>query len=208
MGMLCAMKPDNHIIKLIHELSDPLRVRLGRERQIISLDNLEDPMTFILHSGIVAVYRTRDQLLLKFIEAPMIVGMNDLIDTNAGFYMQACGEIKYEIKPLKSTLEIINQRNLWQEAAYSYMYAIKRLLEAHKTSVGLSTYELIRLNLVSLMTEKEDLRLTVNACDYIQEKTHLSRSRVMKILSDLKAGDYIEIQRGILIKINKLPDNY
>jgi len=208
MGMLCAMKPDNHIIKLIHELSDPLRVRLGRERQIISLDNLEDPMTFILHSGIVAVYRTRDQLLLKFIEAPMIVGMNDLIDTNAGFYMQACGEIKYEIKPLKSTLEIINQRNLWQEAAYSYMYAIKRLLEAHETSVGLSTYELIRLNLVSLMTEKEDLRLTVNACDYIQEKTHLSRSRVMKILSDLKAGDYIEIQRGILIKINKLPDNY
>lgn len=202
------MKPENYIIKLIHELSDPLRVRFGRERQIISLDNLEDPMTFILHSGIVAVYRTRDQLLLKFIEAPMIVGMNDLIDTNAGFYMQACGEIKYEIKPLKSTLEIINQRNLWQEAAYSYMYAIKRLLEAHETSVGLSTYELIRLNLVSLMTEKEDLRLTVNACDYIQEKTHLSRSRVMKILSDLKAGDYIEIQRGTLIKINRLPDNY
>lgn len=165
------MKPENYINKLIHELSDPQRVRLGRQRQIISLDNHEDPMTFILHSGIVAVYRTRDQLLLKFIEAPMIVGMNDLIDTNAGFYMQACDEIKYEIKPLKSTLEIINQRNLWQEAAYSYMYAIKRLLEAHETSVGLSTYELIRLNLVSLMTEKENLRLAVNACDYIQEKT-------------------------------------
>ncbi|MCV2534654.1 helix-turn-helix domain-containing protein [Enterobacter wuhouensis] len=202
------MKPENFIIKLIDELSEPSRVRLGRERQIISLDYHEEPMTFILHSGIAAVYRTRDQLLLKFIEAPMIVGMNDLIDTNAGFYMQACGEIKYEIKPLKSTLEIINQRNLWQEAAYSYMYAIKRLLEAHETSVGLSTYELIRLNLVSLMTEKEDLRLSVNACDYIQEKTHLSRSRVMKILSDLKTGDYIEIDRGILMKINRLPDNY
>jgi len=58
------------------------------------------------------------------------------------------------------------------------------------------------------MTEKEDLRLSVNACDYIQEKTHLSRSRVMKILSDLKTGDYIEIDRGILMKINRLPDNY
>ncbi|MGQ4695155.1 helix-turn-helix domain-containing protein [Enterobacter asburiae] len=42
----------------------------------------------------------------------------------------------------------------------------------------------------------------------MQEKTHLSRSRVMKILSDLKAGDYIEIDRGILKKINRLPDNY
>lgn len=79
------MKPENYIIKLIHELSEPARVRVGRQRQIISLDQLEEPMTFILHSGIVAVYRTRDRLLLKFIEAPMIVGMNDLIDTNAGF---------------------------------------------------------------------------------------------------------------------------
>lgn len=202
------MKPENYIIELINELSEPARVRVGRQRQIISLDQHEEPMTFILHSGIAAVYRTRDQLLLKFIEAPMIVGMNELIDTNAGFYMQACGEIKYEIKPLKLTLEIIKTRNLWQEAAYSYMYAIKRLLEAHETSVGLSTYELIRLNLVSLMTEKEDLRLSVNACDYIQEKTHLSRSRVMKILSDLKAGGYIEIERGILMVIHRLPDNY
>ncbi|MGS2874150.1 helix-turn-helix domain-containing protein [Enterobacter huaxiensis] len=202
------MKPENYIIKLINELSEPARVRIGRQRQIISLDQHEEPMTFILHSGIAAVYRTRDQLLLKFIEGPMIVGMNDLIDTNAGFYMQACGEIKYEIKPLKSTLEIISKRNLWQEASYSYMYAIKRLLEAHETSVGLSTYELIRLNLVSLMTEKEELRLTVNACDYIQEKTHLSRSRIMKILSDLKAGDYIDVERGILMAIHRLPDNY
>ena len=105
------MKPENYIIKLIGELSEPARIRVGRQRQIISLDQLEEPMTFILHSGIVAVYRTRDQLLLKFIEAPMIVGMNDLIDTNAGFYMQACGEIRYEIKPRKSTLEIINNRN-------------------------------------------------------------------------------------------------
>ncbi|MGN7896837.1 helix-turn-helix domain-containing protein [Enterobacter sp. 22452] len=190
------------------ELSDTARIRTGRERQLISLDNYDEPMTFLLHSGIVAVYRTRDQLLLKFIQAPMIIGMNDLIDTNAGIYMLACGEIKYEIRPLASTLEIIDTRNLWQEAAYSYMYAIKRLLEAHETSVGLSTYELIRLNLVALMTEKEDIRLNVNACDYIQEKTHLSRSRVMKILSDLKTGDYIEIHRGVLTKIHRLPENY
>lgn len=201
------MKPENYIIKLIGELSEPARIRVGRQRQIISLDQLEEPMTFILHSGIVAVYRTRDQLLLKFIEAPMIVGMNDLIDTNAGFYMQACGEIRYEIKPRKSTLEIINNRNLWQEAAYSYMYAIKRLLQAHETSVGLSTYELIRLNLVSLMTEKRTFVCRLMPVT-IYRKTHLSRSRIMKILSDLKTGNYIKIERGLLMAINRLPDNY
>ncbi len=58
------------------------------------------------------------------------------------------------------------------------------------------------------MAKKETLRQTINTCDYIQEKTHISRSRVMKILSDLKIGNYIEIERGVLIKINKLPKTY
>ncbi|MCU6398542.1 helix-turn-helix domain-containing protein [Enterobacter quasiroggenkampii] len=58
------------------------------------------------------------------------------------------------------------------------------------------------------MKEKEELRLSINASDYIQEKTHISRSRVMKILSDLKTVEYIEIKRGILTKIIKLPESY
>jgi DNA-binding IscR family transcriptional regulator len=82
------------------------------------------------------------------------------------------------------------------------------LLTAHKKSAGLTTYELIRQSLMTLMAKKETLRQTINTCDYIQEKTHISRSRVMKILSDLKIGNYIEIERGVLIKINKLPKTY
>jgi hypothetical protein len=30
----------------------------------------------------------------------------------------------------------------------------------------------------------------------------------MKILSDLKTGNYIKIERGLLMAINRLPDNY
>jgi hypothetical protein len=30
----------------------------------------------------------------------------------------------------------------------------------------------------------------------------------MKILSDLREGDFIEVKRGILLKVNKLPANY
>ena len=58
------------------------------------------------------------------------------------------------------------------------------------------------------MNENEDLRLLTNACDYIQEKTLLSRSGIMKILSDLKQGGHIVIERGILLEIKKLPEKY
>lgn len=138
----------------------------------------------------------------------MIVGMNILIDTNEGFYMQAHSDVEYEILSNKSVIDIIERENLWKEAAYFFMFGVQRLLEAHQTSAGRTTYELIKQNLMSLMAEKDELRMMVNACDYIMDKTHISRSRVMKILSDLKTGDYIVIERGVLIKINKLPETY
>lgn len=202
------MKPEHHVIQIIDAISDPSRIRQGRERQIISLEHYAESMSFVLHKGTVGVYRSRDPLLLKHLKAPMIVGMNTLMNTNADFFYQASGEIQFEIIPTSQVLDIIAQNNLWQDASYTYMYAIKKLLEAHRSSVGLSTYELIRTNLIALMTEKEELRLAVNASDYIQEKTHLSRSRVMKILSDLRLGNHIEMERGILIRINRLPEQY
>lgn len=92
------MKPEGIIKTLIHEISDPSCIRYGRERTIISLDNYEHDMTFILHVGTVAVHRSEDQLLLKFSEAPMIIGMNDLFNTHEGIYYQVHGQVKYEIR--------------------------------------------------------------------------------------------------------------
>ncbi|MCU3137330.1 helix-turn-helix domain-containing protein [Enterobacter cloacae] len=62
--------------------------------------------------------------------------------------------------------------------------------------------------MIALMNEDEALSAYINVSDYILEKTRLSRSRVIKILGDLRIGGYIEINRGILIKINKLPEKY
>ncbi|WP_416173619.1 helix-turn-helix domain-containing protein [Enterobacter kobei] len=43
---------------------------------------------------------------------------------------------------------------------------------------------------------------------YIRNKTPLSRSGVMKILSSLKSGGYINIEQGKLISIGVLPKKY
>ncbi|WP_320727303.1 helix-turn-helix domain-containing protein [Enterobacter sp. 118C5] len=202
------MKPVNHFHNLIAGISDASRIKTARARQLISLDNHAEPMTFILHDGIAAAYRNSDQLLLKYFKAPMILGVNELVDINADTFVKAYTTIHYEIMPSKNVLEVINHESLWKDISYVYMYGIKQLLHAHKTSAGLSTYELIRLNLMALMSEDEDLRSQINVSDYIQEKTRISRSRVMKILSDLRNGGYIEVNRGILITINKLPERY
>jgi len=197
------MKPETHFNALIKAVSDSKRIQSAKPRQLITLEKQTEPVTFILHEGVVAIYRSSDRHLIKYIRAPMITGMNELIDTNDGIFIKAYKSVSYEILPTKEMLDIISTQGLWKDASYCYMYAVRQLLLAHYSSVGLSTYELIRLNLISLMNEDEALSDHVNVSDYILEKTRLSRSRVMKILGDLRIGGYIEINRGILIKINK-----
>ncbi|MEH3772781.1 helix-turn-helix domain-containing protein [Enterobacter asburiae] len=202
------MKPEAYYKVLIEAASDTRRIQSANPRQLIKLEQQTEPVAFILHEGVVAIYRNSDRLLIKYIRAPMITGMNELIDINADIFIKAYRNVSYEILPTKEMLGIISAQGLWKEAAYCYMYSIRQLLLNHYSSVGLSTYELIRLNLIALMNEDEALSAHVNVSDYILEKTRLSRSRVMKILGDLRIGGYIEINRGILKKINKLPEKY
>lgn len=202
------MKPENEEKRIIAAITNPHRVRQAVSRQIITMEKYPEPMTLVIHEGMLAAYRTRGKLLMKYFQGPMLVGMNALMDMNANFYFKACGEVKYEIIPRNEVLNIIDRERLWKEAALLYMFGIKRLIEINNVSVGLSTYEIIRENIIALINEKDDLRLTVNVCDYIQEKTRLSRSRVMKILSDLRIDGHIDIKRGILIAVHKLPEKY
>lgn len=202
------MKPTEHIIKLISAISDPTHVQNGRERQIISLLQYAMPMSFILHEGTAALYRGQDHLLMANMKAPLIIGLNFLLEKNQDLYLQARGVIRYELIPVSQMTDVISQQNLWESVAYSYMFTTLRLLENHFVTTGVPTYDLVRNNLLALMAENEDLRLATNACDYIQERTMLSRSGIMKMLGDLKKGGHIDLQRGVLIQIHKLPLKY
>jgi hypothetical protein len=202
------MKPEEHIVNLINAVSDSSRIQNGRERQIISLQQYAEPMSFILHEGTAALYRGQDHLLMANVKAPLVIGLNLLMESNGELYLQARGVIRYEIVPRSVFEEEIRSKSLWESLAYAYMFSSKRFLQNNFVSSGVSTYDLVRNNLLALMNETEELRLATNACDYIQEKTLLSRSGIMKMLSDLKQGGHIELNRGVLLSINKLPAKY
>jgi CRP-like cAMP-binding protein len=48
----------------------------------------------------------------------------------------------------------------------------------------------------------------INIYDYIQEYTNLARSTIIKILSDLKKGQYIVVEKGRLLSLSALPEKY
>lgn len=202
------MKPENDIRRLIEAASDPGKIRMAKNRQLITLGQFTEPQTLILHDGLLSFTRGRGHLLISTIKGPMIFGSNISMPDNFDVYFKSIGYSQYEILPRASFAEAIEKNGLWENLANLLMFAQVHLINTYSNLIGVSTYALICNQLYALMVEEDDIRLTITACDYIQSKTLLSRSGIMKILGDLKKGNHIELKRGILLTINQLPENY
>lgn len=202
------MKPEDDIRRLIEAASDPTRIRTAKNRQLITLGQFTEPQTLILHDGLLSFIRGQGHMLISTVKGPMIMSTNIRLSDNFDAYFKSIGYSQYEILPRACFAEAIEQNGLWKNMANLLMFSQSYLINTYADLIGVSTYTLICNQLYALMVEDDDIRLTVTACDYIQSKTLLSRSGIMKILGDLKKGNHIELKRGILLAVNQLPANY
>lgn len=74
--------------------------------------------------------------------------------------------------------------------------------------VARSAYSVVREFLIEINELIVDHQRDINIYDYIQEYTNLARSTIIKILSDLKKGQYIVVEKGRLISLTTLPEKY
>ncbi|MVA03413.1 transcriptional regulator, partial [Shigella flexneri] len=62
--------------------------------------------------------------------------------------------------------------------------------------------------LVSMIDWNEELRSRIGVMNYIHQRTRISRSVVAEVLAALRKGGYIEMNKGKLVAINRLPSEY
>lgn len=74
--------------------------------------------------------------------------------------------------------------------------------------VGVDSYLKVRALLTEIWAYPQDYRESIIVLNFIQRRTGISRSRTMKILSELKKGGYIHIDNGRLTALGKLPVAY
>ncbi len=72
--------------------------------------------------------------------------------------------------------------------------------------LGRNSFSMIKANIECLAAMDEFMRNRINVADYIVKKTNLSRSMVMKTLSQLRSAKHIEISKGKLLAVHSLPD--
>lgn len=161
---------------------------------------------YLVRTGSVSVYRTGDVLIGGW-PAPCIIGLGQ-IDTAASFYFQTNEDCEIGEITRDEIFDIVEKQNLWQLLSMQMEFISSRLLNYATLLNAPSAYEIIRNQLLTLINEPTSLRESITAEKYIRTKTHLSRSGVMRILSELKKGEYIIMDEGILKEIRHLPAKY
>lgn len=195
----------SRLVKCLEVAGTPFNI----EPQQSTGNNDDEPSTFVITSGLVAIQRKSDELLVGIARAPYIHGLSAWINDSyleysliaqtpcTGFYL-----------PASAACDLIQEAHLWQDA-FCWLSWLNHLLGKRDIQlVGNNSYSQIRAMLINMAEWDDALRSKIGVMNHIQRSTRISRSVVAEVLAALRQGNYINMSRGKLISINRLPTDY
>lgn len=200
----------------------PERPEEAITRLIAALENSGEPRHFasgapvpaqpenivVILEGSLSMHRVMDSLTMIESTRPQLLGVTYNSQFSQHFTIKAESACEARIVTRDEFEAVIEAQHLWRELllVVSWYYDVLYWKSYH--FLGRQSYTLIRNCLIELAAKEEQERDEINACDFIRSKTNLSQSYILKVFSDLRKGDYIDISRGRLKAINKLPERY
>ncbi len=97
---------------------------------------------------------------------------------------------------------LFRQHNLWEEVTSLLAYHTSYMVYRDDLVLQQRTYSVIRNHLLEMMLLSEETRQRVSILEYIQDRTLLSRSSILNVLSALKKGGYITLPAAVIYKIS------
>lgn len=165
---------------------------------------------WLVSNGSVSIHRSYDDLEVSVTAGPIVAGLGDLFSPLGRYYFRASRSSKVSYMPSEYAKSIITEQHLWQEVAEVLAFTVHMMVYRDEHLVSKTSYSIIRAKLLEYMKKREvsDLSRT-GIVAYIQETTHLSRSMIYNIISQLAEGGYIKTSNGKLVEITKpLPKNF
>jgi CRP-like cAMP-binding protein len=204
-----SFKPLEDMQNLIDAMLPFAQVRSSRPNRNFYYSERGQSIIYLVKEGTIFVHRISDNMVVATGYSPLIIGLtNEILMGEADYFFTAETDLSFAVISLKKAMEIIKEKNLWQSYSAHQAYLLKYITLNSARIAALPAYEVIRNQLLNLQQEPDEIRLNITAAQYIQARTRLSRSGIMKILSELKSGGYISISEGTLLDISKLPANY
>ncbi|WP_336221050.1 hydrogen peroxide resistance inhibitor IprA [Citrobacter amalonaticus] len=207
--MLSLSKPLKEFCQLDKCLSQyGTRFDFINEKEIIYSSNINSDTTFVILDGIISLRRT-EQVLVGIAKAPFIMGLtNSVMKKDVQYDLMSEGRCSGYYLPSSQAISAIEECQLWREAFYWLTWLNRILEQRDQQLIGNNSYEQIRSTLISMNEWEEGLRSRVGVMNYIHQRTRISRSVVAEVLAALRKGGYIEMSKGKLMSINRLPSEY
>jgi len=190
---------------LIDALSPFAEIKKIAARRNLYLSINQVLYCYLLLEGEFGIYRKSDHRMLAIVSSPTILGITGLVTANTSIYMKALVPAVAGRVPLEVVQHTIQEQNLWETLSRHLMLLADRLYVSAEQLSAPTAFDMVCTQLTELMREHDDIRENITAERYIRDKTELSRSRIMHILSELKKSGHIDIQKGILLSVGTLP---
>lgn len=166
---------------------------------------------FLLEGALISsVGEEEKKQNLGIIMGPSIIGLAQLAPMSAIAQHKVIAPCIIDSISVEDFIKVIEENKLWPDVI-NIMVTIINSLAARTATSGLqSAYEIIRSYLIYMDSENAcAVKERYTVVKYMQTFSRLSRSIILKILSELKAGGFIEMEKGRLIRINRnLPDRF
>ncbi|MFJ2973999.1 helix-turn-helix domain-containing protein [Kluyvera sp. NPDC087067] len=209
MQILPPVRPELSIQRLTEVLT-PIAEKVKvvpRKRMLWTYKN--QPQLYLFLEGELSILRASDGLLIVTVYEPHLFGIAEMIQPVRGHLLRAETESTILRVDAQTAMDVFRQQGLWEDVASLLSYHTAYLFYRDALVVQQKTYSVIRNHLVEMNLLPEESRMRVSILDYIQERTHLSRSSVLNVISALKKGDYIDYQRGgYLTTVKNLPERF
>lgn len=202
-------KPQKHINNIVNKLMCSVsiisRVQVfdGNKESMGLLDN---DSVMVIIEGEWGLQRHSDNIILGKMTGPYIVFL--LPELNY-FELEFTNDSRFSYVLCKRSdfYDFISVSNLWEDLYFIMQYTASLLNIKLQIMLSCDLYSVIKHYLREI-DNNPALRGQVNVCDYITRRSGFSKSGTMMVLSELKKGNYIIIERGRLKKIKSLPSGY
>ncbi|MFG6655227.1 helix-turn-helix domain-containing protein [Scandinavium sp. M-37] len=200
-------RPDkaiNTLINALQPLGDRIQV-IARKR--IGWGTREKPYIYLVVEGEVSVLRLSDGLLLGSTCEPHVLGFTEMFWPIRSNQIRAETESTLIRVDAKQAVSEIERLNLWRAMAELSIYHTTYMVYRDLQIVNQRTPPVVYQYLQEMDQLPEEQKHRVNILSYIQERTGLSRSSILNVVSWLKKHKYIDYHRGgYQLRINNLPD--
>lgn len=200
--------PEN-LLALMSKLEPFLQYRDIPINTRYTIGATQKPVCYFVRKGAVSMYRQPGDILVELFDAPTLRGAIPLPPGTESIYtIKVIVPSEIAIIAREELFELLHRHRLWELFA-RHQLAINSIgIEKIFKLTAPTTYNIVRYQLYELINMPEEVRDNILAETYIRSKTRISRSGIMRILSDLKDGGYIVIVKGILKEVHNLPENY